>query len=206
MGRKKRFRVVDAVVILVVAALVFMLWPAGVWPLRHENVLRVRCKNRLRRLGTALQIYVNALGDGRFYPYIGTAKAPGRHWQNHGANFLVACYWAGTAPSARLLICPMTADDNEEGRVYGDANWGEGVDLKPGHCSYAALIAPKPGECYRVDNVKPDDIIACDGTDRGQNNHLDDKNILRADGSVEFIREDTMKTLDQPPYNGRVKD
>ena len=157
-------------------------------------------------LGTALQLYIITSGGHRFYPYIGTATAPGRQWQNHGANFLIANYWAGTAPDSSIFICPATDDDNEYGKAFGEPNWGDGVALKPHHCSYAALAAPKPGECYNVSNVEPDDIIACDDTDGGRNNHPGAKNVLHGDGSVGIIKEETMRTLDQPPYNGRVKD
>ena len=207
MERQKRLKPVDIVLTIVLGFVLLFLGLSvysALW--RPPTSYSYRCKNRLSQLGKALLVYTIVVGDHRYYPYIGTPTAPGRHWREHGANFLIACYWAKIAPDAALLICPATRDGNDDGKAFGNPNWGEGVALKPEHCSYAGLKAPEPGQSYHIGNVSTDMIMACDDTDGDRNNHPGGKNVLYGDGSVVFYPEETMRSLDEPPYNGRLKD
>ena len=214
MKRQKGFTLIELlVVIAIISILAAMLFPA--LQRARAEALKVRCKNRLKGLGTALQLYLSVCGDHRFYPYFGvrsgTTVTTSANWQSTtgGSLFLIGVLWAGTGPSAALLICPSTADDNNEGMDYDtdgtadgiQGDWGNPTAVSATQCSFAALRGPTTG-AWSVSNLEPSDLVACDDWEADAvNNHSGGKNTLRGDGSVSFNQEEEGKhELTNKPY------
>jgi len=75
------------------------------------------CRHNLHQLAQSLAIYLDGLGDGRWYPFpLGRGLAPDDYT---GAEWLASLYWTRVLPDPTMLLCPSSGDANREGAHVG---------------------------------------------------------------------------------------
>ena len=171
----------------------------------RRGAKRAKCQSNLMQLGIALTAYVDTHGGGRYYPYpmgaAGVQPDAARKGNGFsGAAFLAALYWSGVMTEPDIFICPGSDDDNHKGADLGtnpDADdgtnipgWGEQFEQPDGsHVSYAsrAQWSMPRGEPLLMMDLPPDAILAADDTD-GEDNHINGRCVLHADGHVDFLK------------------
>ncbi|MEK7485426.1 MAG: hypothetical protein AABZ60_13960 [Planctomycetota bacterium] len=126
----------------------------------------LRCRNSLKQLGIAMQLYVEARGGGSHYPPF------------NGAEFWTHMYRTEVMVDFQLYLCPETDDDNNEGR-----DLATGSSPLPRACSYGGRIHAlgDPRRIYTGRDAQ-DTPIGCDD-DEGDANHFEAVNVLFLDNS-----------------------
>ena len=165
--------------IAVLAILAGLLLPA--LSKAREEARKLKCRNNLKQLATALNQYIDHMGGSRFLPYIEN--------QQTGAEFLVAVYWSGIVDEPRLYICPSSSDDNNLGADLGssrnDPTRATRSDWERA-CSYASRLRG-PGQRPLTDTFPAATALACDDTE-GKPHHCG-LNVIFFDTHAEFFMD-----------------
>ncbi len=180
----------------------------GVHAKRYE-AMKVRCRNNLNQLAKGMATYLNECGEWTPYPWpvgrlgCGTKANP----DYGGAEWLAMLYWTNIIPDPGVYICPMTLDDNADGKKLGSDGCPGAKPLAPDAVSYAGMgdvsvgiyFAEKQhkGAAYAKSKllVRPEfpetEPMACDDTE-GTVNHgrAHSMNVLFFDSHVEYWTED----------------
>ena len=170
-GHSKGFTLIELlVVIAIIGILAAMLIP--VINRVRERARQTSCKNNLKQLGTALQIYLDSTGSV-------VQKYP----EESGALFLVSLYRTGLVQEAKLFLCPGTIDSNAGGTSL------DSDPIPMDACSFMGRKNGSAGAYPGIVSVKgaSETSVGADD-DEGTDNHLDSVNVLFLDGHVESFK------------------
>ena len=176
------------IVILCICAVV-LLGQFFMRPLGHPRgpVWKGRCKNNLKCLGTAMNIYLTKFGDDSYFAEPADAF--------RGDEFVVALFWRNVVSEPKLFRCPATSDtgpvDASGDPVLVPLTWNRAGSLADEQCSYAGRCKGLTG-MYAHRNTPHSfteaimggaSAMACDKA----RNHSDGVNVVYSDSHVEFI-------------------
>ena len=179
------------IIIVCICALAFFLLPA-----KHpHHPSRTACRNQLRSLGTAMNIYLTKYGGDSCFAEPGAAF--------RGDEFVVILFWTDIVSEPKLFRCPATADRGPidvagsaipmptSGYPGAAVSFGDATTLGAVECSYAGRCKGLTGTyAYRntpraftesaMGSASP---MACDKA----GNHSDGVNVVYFDSHVTFI-------------------
>ena len=157
--------------------------------------VKARCKNQLRCLGTAMNIYLTKLGADSCFAEPADAF--------RGDEFIVILFWKDIVREAELFRCPATGDRGPvdtagdpipmptSGDVGAAPSFGDAATLKAEECSYAGRCKGLTGKYAHRNTLRSfteaamgsASPMACDKA----GNHAGGVNVVYFDSHVRFI-------------------
>ncbi|MBL4849234.1 MAG: DUF1559 domain-containing protein [Planctomycetes bacterium] len=176
---------------------------------QSQRASRLKCSNNLRQIGLAQIQYAD---DKRFYPHVGPIRQlDGGVESNHTAVKLRALVYYGYHDNPEGWICPSSDDyapkikDNEILENMRKWHWNRGSNANPRTAPWLdSADDPKGSESHEFSygltrrghnsNTRSTTVLAADravrdGVTTGAlaGNHDAGWNVLKADGTVEFV-------------------
>jgi len=181
-----------AALVVVLTLLAGVLLPA-LRPARESSGGRDPCRSNLCQLAKGMAMYLNALGDNRWYPCsLGRGFYPDDY---NGAEWLASLYWTGIVTDPGLFVSPGSGDTNYAGEDLGTHHVIPGK-FSSQTVSYAGMhyysLTDKAGSPVAGairDDFPPNEPMASDDTEGTINHGTRDEggmHVLFFDSHVEF--------------------